>query len=910
MIRSITTLFSLFLLFSFQLKANDAFVKNNGQIRNASALFVKDDGAFQFFLRQGGFSYQFRSLEQYDEETMLRRIRSKGLNDLNLIIKTHRVDVDLVGANPNPVIAASRPTSSNKRHSRAGGDWLEAHQRVVYKDVYDGIDLVFDVVDGQVKYDFIVSPGANPNQIQLAVSHHDALRINDHGDLVVGTTLGEVSEQSPVSFQGDRRIQTRFELKGNTVRFKLGRYDKNKALRIDPSVLWSTYVGGNTLEFPVYTAQDAWGNLYTSGTTFSTDLATPGAHQTSLSAASDAYLAKYSESGQLIWATYYGGNAATNGTGCAVDSAGSVYLTGETRSTNDIATPGAHQTTFAGAGSSQGDAFLVKFDSTGSRLWGTYFGGAEDDAATFCTVDVDGDVYISGQTTSPTGLVSNGHQLSLGGNFDAFLAKFSASGTHQWSTYYGGGALDIGNGISTNPQGDVFLSGTTASTDSISTAGVHQASPIGGITSAFLVKFNSSGSRIWGTYYGGNGEELGWNCAADNNGNVYLVGGTSSNDDISSVNAHQEIKHGVGSTNYDGFIAKLDAQGDLVWGTFYGGIFNDEILDVHVGQDSNVYISGYTNSTNNHPTFSVDENIATSGSHLVDVQGGLDGFVAVFTPQGQREWGSYFGGPNNDVAQACVTFNNSGEVYIGGQTNSPSGIASMNAFKSSLTATNQGFLAKFDACNTVARPVFGGCDAVLSPSGDSLYDASGVYYDTLTNRFGCDSIIITTLELTDINTGIRVSDIFMESREPDGSNVSYDWLDCNNNLASIGGIITRRFFPSGDGVFAVEVTVDGCVDTSACTSFRYLTNEAFDDQNKPLKVYPNPTNRHVQIESMATGHIALVSALGQEVMRASVMEGEQASFDLGRFASGAYTLVFVNEQTGERVHVRLLIQSH
>lgn len=154
----------------------------------------------------------------------------------------------------------------------------------------------------------------------------------------------------------------------NVVGFALGRYQNDESLTIDPSVLWSTYVGGNTLEFPIYTAQDAWGNLYTSGTTFSTDLATPGAHQTTLSASSDAYLAKYTEDGQLIWATYYGGNAATNGTGCAVDSAGNVFLTGETRSTNNIATSGAYQTAFAGAGSSQGDAFLVKFDSTGSRL--------------------------------------------------------------------------------------------------------------------------------------------------------------------------------------------------------------------------------------------------------------------------------------------------------------------------------------------------------------------------------------------------------------------------------------------------------------------------------------------------------------------------------------------------------------
>jgi hypothetical protein len=206
MLRS-SILFSCFILFlSFQLSAAEGFLKNNGHIRNASALFVKDDGAFQFFLRQRGFSYQFTSVMQGDDHQMRSFIRNKGLLANDFAVHTHRVDIDLVGGNPNPSVIANKPVASKHRHSREEGKWLELYEGVTYKDVYNGIDLVFGIVDGHVKYDFVVSPGADPSQIKLAVSHHDGLSINEQGDLVIRTSLGDVTEMSPVSFQGNRTI--------------------------------------------------------------------------------------------------------------------------------------------------------------------------------------------------------------------------------------------------------------------------------------------------------------------------------------------------------------------------------------------------------------------------------------------------------------------------------------------------------------------------------------------------------------------------------------------------------------------------------------------------------------------------------------------------------------------------------
>lgn len=900
--------FLLFLavsVFTFGNLFADGFTENTGQINNADVLFSKSDGNFQFFLRKTGFTYQFVAVSADRDEWYKQVLRHGGLSPYDLDVYTHRVDIDFVDANLNPVIEAEHEMGSRIYHSRSTVSPLRKYEQVTYKDLYPGIDLVFYEDNETLKYDFVVHPGADPSVIALAINHHDGVEINNEGALVIETSLGEIKELAPVSFQNNKTIKTSFSLDGDVLRFSLGRYNKKESLRIDPSVIWSTYVGGNVLEIPIYATHDLYGNLYTSGTTFSTDLATTGAHQTTLSASSDAYLTKYTDDGQLIWATYYGGNEATNGTGCAVDSFGNVYLTGETKATSGIATPGAHQTTYGGTGSGQGDAFLVKFDSTGTRLWATYFGGADDDAATHCEVDHQNNVYITGRTNSSGSFISGGHQTGRGGDFDAFLAKFNESGTHQWSTYYGGGLLDYGHGIATNTLGDVYLSGTTASTDSISTLGVHQYAPAGGITDAFLVRFNSNGLRIWGTYFGGNSEEIGLHCAADDSGFVYLVGGTSSADDISSANAHQEIRHGIAPNNFDGFLSKFDPQGDQVWGTFYGGAFNDEVVDVFVDNAGQVYIAGYTNSPNSHPTFSVDENIATSGSHLTTLQGGIDGFIAEFSPQGQRQWGSYFGGAESDFAIACMA-NALGDVFVGGQTNSPFGIATPNAQQVLLSAASQGFLAKMETCNTVSRPNISSCDPITSPSGDSIYEFSGTYFDTLVNRFGCDSIIITTLEITEINTGVRVRDIFLESAQSPGANVSFEWLDCDNNLVPIGGINTRRFFPSGDGNFAVAVTVDGCTDTSACVSFRYLSTESLADEAH-FKVYPNPSDGFITIEADAQGYIAIVDMMGQEVKRTDIKQS-QMQINLSELSAGMYVLTFMNKDTGERMQTRLLIQ--
>ena len=199
----------------------------------------------------------------------------------------------------------------------------------------------------------------------------------------------------------------------------------------------------------------------------------------------------------------------------------------------------------------------MKFNTSGIRQWGTYYGGSDDDLVFSSVIDGSGNVFIVGSTDSNTGAVIatvGAHQSVYGGGTsDAYLVKFNSAGQRQWGTYYGGNGDDFGNDCTVDITGTVCLVGSTDSNAGavIATPGAHQFVYGGGTSDSFLVKFNSSGLRQWGTYYGGNGLDVGNCCSIDATGNVYLGGITDSNTGtvIATAGAHQSVYGG----NVDGF---------------------------------------------------------------------------------------------------------------------------------------------------------------------------------------------------------------------------------------------------------------------------------------------------------------------------------------------------------------------
>lgn len=396
---------------------------------------------------------------------------------------------------------------------------------------------------------------------------------------------------------------------------------------------------------------------------------------------------------ERIWSTYYGGAAEEEARSCAVDPFGNVYLAGVTQSAGGIA-DGGHQNTFA----AEVDAFLVKFNETGNRLWGTYYGGEAVDLAYSCATDSEGNVFIAGETSSVEGIASDGHQNENGGEFDAFLVKFDASGTRIWGTYYGGSEPDGSLSCAVDSDDNVYLSGITSSGEGAIAFEGFQNTPAGGIE-GFLVKFNPAGVRLWATYYGGGNDDFGTGCAVDPSGNVFLAGATASTFGIVD-GGHQE---NYGGGDRDAFLVKFDSSGERLWATYYGGGNVDVGWGCTTDLDGNVFMSGITVSQNN---------IAFEG-HQNNFSGLTSAFLVKFDPVGERLWGTYYGGTGSEFAYSCVT-DAQGNVYMSGETNSNSGIASggfQNAFGGGAW---DGFLAK------------------LAPSGERLW---GSYFGGNGNDF-------------------------------------------------------------------------------------------------------------------------------------------------------------------------------
>jgi hypothetical protein len=459
---------------------------------------------------------------------------------------------------------------------------------------------------------------------------------------------------------------------------------------------WGTYYTGTGQVWPngedrgQACITDAAGNVYMVGTTNSnSDIATVGAHQTICAggdtiggfSGTDAFLVKFNSSGVRQWATYYGGSEWDYGTSCAIDASGNIYMIGSTSSTSGIATAGAHETTV-------NDGFLVKFNSSGVRQWGTYFEGNGN----ACTTDASGNVYIVGLTNSTSGIATAGaHQTVMSGSGDAFLVKFNSSGVRQWGTYFGGNAsVPTGNetGIScaTDASGNVYMVGMTHSTSGIATVGAHQTAGGTQFFDAFLVKFNSTGVIQWGTYYDGLGDTQPNSCATDASGNVYMAGQVFQellpDSGISTPGAHQTT-YGGGFT--DAFLVKFDPNGVRQWGTYYGGSGLEEGTSCAIDPSGNVYMAGHTGSTTG---------IATAGAHqTVFGGGGLDGFLVCFNSSGVRQSGTYYG---ECFVSDCAT-DASGNVYMAGITTSSSGIATAGAHQTANgnSGYNDAFLVKF-----------------------------------------------------------------------------------------------------------------------------------------------------------------------------------------------------------------------
>ncbi|MES2680173.1 MAG: SBBP repeat-containing protein, partial [Bacteroidota bacterium] len=719
------------------------FIENKGQLfgydgqRHDEVKYIFESGDLQLFVNEKGISYQFTKVtfpEKKQEEFKLRAVQLKEELNKNRdrgTVETFRMDMVLEGSNPHPTISREDQNDAVFHYYNKNVVNVHSYNRLVFHEVYPGIDWAIYLNNGQVKYDFIVKVGADHSMLKLKFTDTERISLNEKGCLRLDCPLGSVTENKPVSFQDGKKISTNFVLDKNVISFSIAAYQKDRPLVIDPAIVWSTYYSGAAGSEGSGSASDASGNVYLVGYTASTSSIASGGYQNSIGGNTDAFLAKFNASGNLLWATYYGGVEDDFGQACAVDQSGNVFLTGIANSTTNIAS-GGFQNSHAGIV----DAFVVKFDALGIRQWASYYGGPGGDLGRACTVDASGNIYISGYTTSPTGIASGGYQNSKAQFDSGFLAKFTTAGALLWATYYG----EDGTSCVTDNSGNVFLTGITGATSGIASVGAHQTVIGGGglpTIDGFLVKFNSSGGRLWGTYYGGWGDDLSTSVSADAAGNVFMSGYTSSTFTITS-NGFQNT---FGGGFYDSFIVKFNSGGVRQWGSYYGGSGNEQHAYCLADPSGAVYLAGITSSTIG----------IASGGFQNNKNGSTDAFLVKFDASGIRLWGTYFGGSGSDKFQGAIsTHTPSGSIYASGSSGSNSGVALGGHQVTPPTTSFKAILVKI--CDGVSgqSPISGptlACNgSTLSYSGSNMTGATSYSWSLPSGWSGAsstNSILVT-----------------------------------------------------------------------------------------------------------------------------------------------------------------------
>ncbi|WP_317899133.1 DUF7948 domain-containing protein [Aurantibacillus circumpalustris] len=770
------------------------FKENLGQISDQNyqprkdVLFAGTEGNLVFHLKKYGISYQLNRVDSWKERDDLTTEQKNAL--LNLPKRRevdertiYRVDVNWLNTNTKAQIKKENALEDYDNYYLSscpnGALKVKSYAQLSYQQIYDGIDLKWYSKNGQLKYDYLVEAGADYKRIQFEIKGAEKILVTAKGDLQIETPLGTIIEQAPLVIQNKRTLSSKWKVVENIISFEIENIDPSQPFVIDPAVrVWGTFYGAESAAYSCKATEN--GDVYMTGSTSAAGLniATTGVHQTTLNGESDAFLVKFNSGGSRIWCTYYGGSWWDDGSSCEVDLTGNVYMVGTTRSFTDavIATVGAHQTSSGDPNGGGTDLFLVKFTSSGVRQWATYYGGEGDEDVGHCATDIFGNVFVSGQTKSTNGTL-------------------------------------------------------------IATSGSHQLSNGGGLTDAFLVKFNSSGVRQWGTYYGGSGAETAYSCLTDKEGNSFISGATTSNGTLvmSTPGSHQSTFNSSGS--YDCYLVKFNPAGVRQWGTYYGGSSNDVCSSSCIDKDGNIFLTGHTSSSSG---------IATPGAFKATYVGSSS-FLTKFNNAGVLQWGTYYTRPSQGSFSATDIV---GDVVFGGTTNAYDEIATPGSHQQ-IYGGGQGdvFITKFSSSGTHQWGTFYGGDNTDVSGGCSIDNTGNIFVAGTTQSFN-DTAIAT----------------------PGSYQPVYTHIPSTSDLSAF--------------LVKLKDTETGIVGFNKKT----LMNEEM------IKVYPSPANgiTNILIETSAQGNfykIELINSLGQVCKTISLDKtNTKFSVNIHSVSSGIYTV--------------------
>ena len=697
-------------LFSQNKNPSIGFIENKGQLidqnskPNNSVKYLLNTNGLNVQLRENGFSYDIYETkkQKLSKKEIAKQnpfpdmIQEKGKSqDYKLEYIYHRIDIDFVNSKKNVTLKAEEKSTDYDNYYNVIGKpegVLNVHKykQVTYENIYPNIDVVFSIPNDSlkpVKYNFVVKPNGKISDIQLKFNGTKTELIDNK--IKMNVRFGEMEEILPMSWIENGKSKTDVainykKISKNVYGFESDVSTVNKTLIIDPVPirLWGSYYGGSEEEFVGSINIDSNNNVFISGSTNSLDnISTSGPNTSGYYSGVD-FIAKFDTNGQRIWSSYYPFDTS----GMKLDNQNNIYLYGSVfSSTPQIPSIGCYQA----VKDAYSSCFLIKLNPLGAKIWGTYYGGSDNEGISSIVIDSGFNIYVVGSTSSFDTFASvGGFQLtksSPGTLQNGFIAKFDSNGDRIWGTFYGGDLSDGFYYCDISNDGYLYCVGIHNSTNNIATPGSYQSTS--NASGSMIIKFDLNGSRIWGTY-------ITDNCfifRAKLKDNSIVLSGIAYENGLGTAGTMQENLQPVptgstlsGISNY--YVAKFNIQSQqLLWGTY----FFEQISSFDVDTNESIIFSGATGISNG---------IATLDGYLPIKTPFIKAFMIKLNNLGQKVWGTYYGG-NGGEQVTRTKIDNNNDIYLFGNTyGSTSGIATPGAHQTTMGSNPDTYIAKFRDC--------------------------------------------------------------------------------------------------------------------------------------------------------------------------------------------------------------------
>jgi len=644
---------------------SSSFIENKGQLINADVIFYSEILGGKI-----GFCND-KILVNFGDNLL-----SLTFEDANIVIPT-AINEKLTRSN---FFLGTRGNYTNARH----------FDSIIYTNLWQGIDLhYYSNADG-LKYEFIVQPRADPNNIRISCEGFDSLSISDN-QLIMNKHEFSFIDKGLVVFQENRKfIPAKFSaISSNSYGFDIDDYDCNQKLIIDP-IIYSTFIGGANSETAESIKVFSSGNIYVCGWTSSSDFPTESGYDLTHNGGYDVFVTKFSSSGTLLYSTFIGGSNDDYAYDLTLDDSNNVYVTGKTWS-NDFPDVNAYQS----VKNLLADCFVLKLSADGSTLvYSTFIGGDADDSGLGIAVNSTGHAHVGGGTLSTNFPLINDIPMGIYEDNNGILFVLSPSGDSlTFSTLFGGNGVEAINAIALD-NNIAYLTGRTQSSN-LATSGSYEEHFQGG-TDCFVAKINIANPSLeFATYVAGANFDAGMDIAVDNSGLIYVVGHNEG--DFPTVSAYDSTFNGV----RDAFAFKMLNDGtDLSYSTYLGGSQEDTAFGLVVVPTTGVvYLTGSTQSDN----FPIENSYDNSYNGLTDC------FVTKLSADGSAiSYSTFIGGDAFDSGKS-ITIDSSSNMYVAGVTAS-SNFPTISAYDSSYNSGEDAFVLILDevAPTTTPPPTNGG----------------------------------------------------------------------------------------------------------------------------------------------------------------------------------------------------------